>query len=65
MKRTFLLISLLLLVAMLPAIQCLMADGSRIPADSRDYHFRYHNSTNDYYFFGANKWAVSFDFSTA
>lgn len=65
MKRFLLIIMGLMTLVLLNAIECVMADGQQIHLDSREYHFRYHNSTNDYYFFGSNKWAVRFNFRNA
>jgi len=66
MKR--LLVLLLLIAAAftgLDAIECILADGRAIPADSRQYHFRHHNSNVDFHFFGSNKWVVRFDIQSA
>jgi len=59
-----LLILLPMLFAVLHGIVCIAGDGSVIPQD-RQYHFSYHNSTNDYNLYGANKWAVRFNFRSA
>ncbi|MDD4806289.1 MAG: hypothetical protein PHO35_05845, partial [Candidatus Cloacimonetes bacterium] len=66
MKR--LLVLLLLIAAAftgLDAIECILADGRAITADSRQYHFRHHNSNVDFHFFGSNKWVVRFDIQSA
>lgn len=53
-----------MLFSLLFGIVCIAGDGSVIPND-RQYHFSYHNSTNDYNLYGSNKWAVKFNFRNA
>jgi hypothetical protein len=62
LKRS--LIILALLFSYLYGIVCISADGEQIPQD-REYHYYLHNNAHDYSFYGANKWAVRFDFSQA
>jgi hypothetical protein len=62
MKRILLLS--ILLFSLLHAIVCISADGSSIPLD-RQYHYYYHNGTNDYNFYGSNRWAVRYKFRDA
>lgn len=64
MQKRFLLI-LPFIFGLLYAIQCVSADGRTIADSSREYHYRYHNSSNDLNFFGANRWGVRFNFRTA
>ncbi len=49
------------LFGLLFAIQCVSADGRAIEEISREYHYHYHNSSNDLNFFGSNRWAVRFN----
>lgn len=65
MKQIALLLLLILSIGALSALTCVAADGAEIPLDSREFHYRYHTSTNDFLFFGANKWAVRFNFRSA
>ncbi|MDD3533603.1 MAG: T9SS type A sorting domain-containing protein [Candidatus Cloacimonetes bacterium] len=51
--------------SLLYAIQCVSADGRAIPDSSREYHYHYHNASNDLNFFGANRWGVRFNFRAA
>ncbi|MDD2211254.1 MAG: T9SS type A sorting domain-containing protein [Candidatus Cloacimonetes bacterium] len=59
MKRFFLVIPLMF--SMLSAIVSIPGDGRIMPND-RLYHFNYHNSVNDLQLYGAQKWAVKFNF---
>ena len=63
MKRLLGIFLMLVLLSAGYAIECITADGRTISADSREYHFRYHASTQDYYFFGSNRWAVHYVFA--
>jgi hypothetical protein len=65
MKQIALLLMLISAIGLLAALQCVAADGAEIQMDSREFHYRYHTSTNDFLFFGANKWAVRFNFRNA
>ena len=60
MKRV--LFFLMFILSLLQAVVCIPADGQQISQD-RDYHYYLHNNSNDYNFYGANRWAVKFDFS--
>jgi hypothetical protein len=62
MKRLILLLPMLF--ALLHGIVCIAGDGTVIPQD-RQFHYSYHNSTNDYNIYGSNKWAVKFNFRNA
>ncbi|MDZ4182775.1 MAG: hypothetical protein U1B83_07865, partial [Candidatus Cloacimonadaceae bacterium] len=65
MKHALCLI-LLLLAMSLAAIESIPGSGERvITPDGRDYTFAYHNGTDDFRFYGSDKWAVRFDFAAA
>lgn len=65
MKRIVVLLLIALSFGFLAALECINADGESIAMDARSYHYRYHTATNDYLFFGSNKWAVRFNFRNA
>lgn len=62
-KRILLILPLLF--SILCGVSYIAADGSFIDAPSRQYHYHYHNSTNDFNFFGSNRWGVRFNFANA
>jgi len=64
MLRRILLIPLLMM-GLLYSISCIDADGRILDLETRDFHYHYHNSSNDYNFFGSNRWAVRFNFQNA
>ncbi len=59
------LIILPLIFSLLHGIVCIGADGRALDLESRQYHYFLHNSSNDFSFFGANRWGVRFNFRTA
>jgi len=64
MLRRILLI-LLLMIGLLYSISYIDADGRILDLENREFHYHYHNSSNDYNFFGSNRWAVRFNFQAA
>nr|MDK2851264.1 hypothetical protein [Candidatus Cloacimonadota bacterium] len=60
LKRIILILPLLL--SLLYSISYFEADGRTLDLGNREFHYHNHNSSNDYNFFGSNRWAVRFDF---
>ena len=47
------------------ALDFVPGSGSQvIPEDNKEYNFAYHQGTDDYHFYGSDKWAVLFDFES-
>ncbi|HNQ44563.1 MAG TPA: hypothetical protein PKI59_09030, partial [Candidatus Cloacimonadota bacterium] len=65
-RRLLLLISLCTLFSIVAAIQYVPGSGDSVGGNElRTYHYHYHNAQNDFNFFGADKWAVRFNFQQA
>ncbi len=63
MISVFLLVNLFTL---LTAISYIPGSGRQLiseSANNREYHFRYHNGSDDLHWYGTNKWAVRFNFN--
>ena len=57
--------AVLLFVCFSFALDFVPGSGSQvIPEDSKEYNFAYHQGTDDYHFYGSDKWAVFFDFAS-
>ncbi len=57
--------AVLLFVSFSFALDFVPGSGSQvIPEDSKEYNFAYHQGTDDYHFYGSDKWAVFFDFAS-
>ncbi len=58
------LICFLFFVQLLAGIAFMDGSGQDISwSADRDFHFRYHNQSDDLHFYGASKWAVRFNFA--
>lgn len=59
-----LILALSLLCGLSFALGTLPGSGQNVwPAEGREYNFAYHNGSDDYHFYGANIWAVRFNFA--
>ncbi len=59
-----LILALSLICALSHALDALPGSGLKVwPAEDREYSFAYHNGSDDYHFYGANIWAVRFNFA--
>ena len=64
MRKGFALLLFAMLAALCSALGFVPGNGLQVVDDpGREYAFAYHNGMDDYHFYGANVWAVRFDFS--
>ncbi|MDD3632698.1 MAG: T9SS type A sorting domain-containing protein [Candidatus Cloacimonadaceae bacterium] len=63
--RFLITITVLLFVSFSFALDFVPGSGSQvISEDCKEYSFGYHQGTDDYHFYGSDKWAVFFDFAS-
>ncbi|MCB5257933.1 MAG: hypothetical protein LHW47_02150, partial [Candidatus Cloacimonetes bacterium] len=63
--RFLITITVLLFVSFSFALDFVPGSGSQvISEDCKEYSFGYHQETDDYHFYGSDKWAVFFDFAS-
>jgi len=60
----YIIVFLFVIAVSLHGISFVYGSGQEeITNTEREFHFRYHNDSDDLHFFGSNKWAVRYDFS--